>query len=887
MIRINATSAVPTTGAARHPFIDALASDEALGQRMVAALAHSDPRVSHLRSATLAALLGDAHGAEMALIRARREGFGDPDPLVEAAWAFVSVEGGHPARAATHLDRAFEALVTCENTSHGSVLLLLRAQALFAGRGLKAAREVAAEARCSLPEGEDTALCTYASIVCASLALEDGDPDAAERELSFATQARSGILAARVDVLRGRLHFARTGDARSSALDLDRAINRLTVLGARRDLALACFERALQAGFDPAGSPGRWLARAQTLLGGAGRPNHLQALPKRRAGASLDPSIADGARMAGLAAATHELASLDEYDDVVAAVARLALAVCPGIGARVVRASDDGSFETLAASGAELVGSGPVIAERLRQALSAEPRPQAPESGGHNSIAVALLGPREERLALVVERDPQGGSASERDLEQLVVYASFAAVSLVRARSRLSLLEADARDAATLGAIRDGVLVLDRGGRVRSLNQAAAASLGVRREETVGRRLREVAGLLPLAQAVAGMPSGGETVALPHGEIVVHTHAYEGGTIAVLRDVATEHAASKRAVGSSARFTFDRLVGEDPAFVDLISAARRAAICDLPILVTGESGTGKELLAQAIHNAAGRAAAPFVGVNVTAIPRDLVESELFGYEGGTFTGARASGRAGKFELAGRGTLLLDEIGDMPLELQGKLRRVLQEKHVQRLGSVSDVPVRARVIATTHRDLLEGVSGGHFRLDLYHRLRVVHLRIPPLRKRKGDILLLANHQLRLHCERTGRAPIELSPAVAAAFERHDWPGNVRELCNVVEGEASLLPAGENVISEVPHALCETATLRPSVPTDDSEPILPLDELERRACGEALQRFAGNVTRAAQALGVAKNTLYAKMRRYGLMSPEGARPAQGPKLVTSTG
>jgi sigma-54 dependent transcriptional regulator, acetoin dehydrogenase operon transcriptional activator AcoR len=887
MIRINATSSVPGSGTARHPFIDALASDEAIGQRMVAALAHSDPRLSHLRSALLAALLGDAHGAEVALIRAHRDGFGGPDHLIEAAWAFVSVEGGHPARAATHLDRAFEALVTCENTSHGSVLVLLRAQALFAGRGLKAAREVATEARCSLPESADTALRTYAAIVCANLALEDGDPDAAERELSFAAPARSGILAARVDVLRARLHFARTGDARSSALDLDRAINRLTVLGARRDLALACFERALQAGFDPAGSPGRWLARAQSLLGGAGRPNHLQALPKRRAGAGFDPSIGDGTRMAELAAATHELASVEEYDAVVAAVARLGLAVCPGIGARVVRTRDDGSFETLAASGAELVGSGPVIAERLREALFADPRPQAPQQPGNVSIAVALLGPSTERLALVVERDPQAGSIGERDLEQLAVYASFAAASLVRARSHLSLREADARDAATLGAIRDGVLVLDRGGRVRSLNQAAAAALGVRQEETVGRRLRDLAGLAPLALAVAAKPSGGETVTLPHGEIVVHTHAYEGGTVAILRDVLAEHAVSKRAVGSTARFTFDRLVGEDPAFVDLISAARRAATCDLPILVTGESGTGKELLAQAIHNASGRAAAPFVGVNVTAIPRDLVESELFGYEGGTFTGARASGRAGKFELAGRGTLLLDEIGDMPLELQGKLLRVLQEKHVQRLGSVCDVQVRARVIATTHRDLLEGVSGGGFRLDLYHRLRVVHLRIPPLRERKGDILLLAQHQLHLHCERTGRAPIELSPAVAAAFERYHWPGNVRELCNVVEGEASLLPAGENVISRVPHALCEVAVPRLSVPIDDGEPILPLDELERRACSEALQRCAGNVTRAAQALGVAKNTLYAKMRRYGLIGPEGPRPAQGPKLVSSTG
>jgi DNA-binding NtrC family response regulator len=222
-------------------------------------------------------------------------------------------------------------------------------------------------------------------------------------------------------------------------------------------------------------------------------------------------------------------------------------------------------------------------------------------------------------------------------------------------------------------------------------------------------------------------------------------------------------------------------------------------------------------------------------------------------------------------------LLLDEIGDMPAELQGKLLRVLQEKVVQRLGSVSDVHIRARVIATTHRDLEEAVGLGHFRLDLFHRIRVVHLRIPPLRARRADILRIAQHQLRAYAEQTRRGPIALSPAVAAAFEAYDWPGNIRELVNVVESEVSLLPPGENVISRIPQALQQAATPRPSVRSDPSDAILSLDELERRACSEALERCAGNVTRAAQALGVAKNTLYAKMRKYGLTVPEGARAA----------
>ncbi|MFL5388794.1 MAG: sigma-54 interaction domain-containing protein, partial [Myxococcales bacterium] len=325
----------------------------------------------------------------------------------------------------------------------------------------------------------------------------------------------------------------------------------------------------------------------------------------------------------------------------------------------------------------------------------------------------------------------------------------------------------------------------------------------------------------------------------------------EGGTVIPI---------AKRAVGSTTRFTFESLIGDDPAFREVLDSARRAATSDLPILISGESGTGKELLAQAIHDASGREAAPFVAVNVTAIPRELVESELFGYESGTFTGARASGMAGKFELAGRGTLLLDEIGDMPLEIQAKLLRVLQERAVHRLGSAADVPVRARVIAATHRDLAEAVQTGQFRLDLYHRLRVVHLRLPPLRERRGDILRIAERQLALYAERMRRPTIRLSPAVAAAFEEYDWPGNVRELCNVVETEASLLTSGENVISRIPQAL------RDAPARSSAGPVVPLEEMERRACRDALEHFCGNVSRAARALGVSKTTLYTKMKKY---------------------
>src|SRR4051812_47634222 len=604
-------------------------------------------------------------------------------------------------------------------------------------------------------------------------------------------------------------------------------------------------------------------------LEGLPRPVSRAKRPSETPGRSAAVPAAVPASTGALAAATRELASLGDHDAIVAAVARLASVVCGASGAEVVRARGKGAVETLATSGSPLSSGRTALAERIHGSLSGNP--QRPDGG---PLAVLPLGTPDSGLALIVERPTP---FRERELEELSVFASFAALSLVHAASRTALREADARDAATLSAIGDGIVATDRTGIVRALNQAAATAMGVVREEAVGRKLRELPGLSALASALTGAPSGVEVVPLPRGEMVVRRHGYEGGMVAILRDLATEHTISKRAVGSSARFTFERLVGDDPAFAEVLETARRAAPSNLPILITGESGTGKELLAQAIHNASGRASAPFLGVNVTAIPRELVESELFGYEGGTFTGARSGGMAGKFELAGRGTLLLDELGDMPLEIQGKLLRVLQERVVQRLGSVADVQVKARVIATTHRDLEQAVASGHFRLDLYHRLRVGHLRIPPLRERRGDILLVAENQLRMQAENAKRSPIRLSPEVAEALEQYDWPGNVRELCNVIESEASLLHPDEDVISRIPRVLLQTSSRATSRPAA-SEGILSLEELEKRACSEALAHFAGNVARAAEALGLAKTTLYAKMKRYGL--GEAAAPSREP-------
>jgi transcriptional regulator with PAS, ATPase and Fis domain len=265
-----------------------------------------------------------------------------------------------------------------------------------------------------------------------------------------------------------------------------------------------------------------------------------------------------------------------------------------------------------------------------------------------------------------------------------------------------------------------------------------------------------------------------------------------------------------------------------------------------------------------------------VAINVAAIPRELLESELFGYERGAFTGARAGGKPGKFELAERGTLLLDEMGELPQELQAKLLRVLQERVVQRLGGTRDIPIRARVISTTHRDLELAVREGTFRLDLFHRLRVVHLHLPALAERRGDVPLLVRHCLSRWAERSGRPLLEVAPEVMADLEAYAWPGNVRELANLVEGEASLLAPDQTRLERTPAMVARAlqarrheAALTPPAPAFlPTATVLPFEEVERRVFQHALQQYQGNVTRASQALGVAKGTLYNRMKRYGL-------------------
>jgi DNA-binding NtrC family response regulator len=304
-------------------------------------------------------------------------------------------------------------------------------------------------------------------------------------------------------------------------------------------------------------------------------------------------------------------------------------------------------------------------------------------------------------------------------------------------------------------------------------------------------------------------------------------------------------------------------VGASAGFCSVIARARRVARTDADVLIEAESGTGKELLARLIHHASPRAQGPFVAVNCSAFPDNLLESELFGHVRGAFTGAN-NAKPGKFELADGGTLLLDEISELPQALQPKLLRALQEREIDRLGDTKPVPVNVRVIATTNRSLRAQVDAGLFRADLYYRLHVVPLTIPPLRERREDIGPLAEYFLRKHEPKTQRGMFRITPELAAQMERHDWPGNVRELENLVRRALAL--ASGTVLGI--QSLDASGTPAREPVSDAVRSGVTLQNMERQLLAKTLEATGGNRTRAAELMGVSLRTVRNKIREYGL-------------------
>ena len=313
------------------------------------------------------------------------------------------------------------------------------------------------------------------------------------------------------------------------------------------------------------------------------------------------------------------------------------------------------------------------------------------------------------------------------------------------------------------------------------------------------------------------------------------------------------------------------MVGDSPQMRAVRELIDRVAASDARVLITGESGTGKELVASAIHDASTRREKPFIRVNCAAIPRDLVESEMFGHERGSFTGATQA-RVGRFELAHSGTLFLDEIGDLSLDAQAKLLRAIEAKEIHRVGGNKSIRVDVRIIAATNHDLARAVKDGAFREDLFFRLNVIPIELPPLREREADVRQLVHHFSLLYFKRTGQIPPVWTPQAMNVLEKHAWPGNVRELANIVERISIVSPGAEITAEYVRAVLNPSDSARPIAEPPSAEIGAGLSEVldahERRLIQNALDRSGRNMAEAARSLKTDRANLYRRMKRLGL-------------------
>jgi two-component system response regulator HydG len=322
----------------------------------------------------------------------------------------------------------------------------------------------------------------------------------------------------------------------------------------------------------------------------------------------------------------------------------------------------------------------------------------------------------------------------------------------------------------------------------------------------------------------------------------------------------------------------DEMVGRSPAMQCVYDLVSRVADAEVSVLITGETGTGKELVARALHRQSRRVAGPFVVVNCAALPEALLESELFGHSKGAFTDAH-SARKGLFVQAHGGTLFLDEIGDLPLALQPKLLRALQERVIRPLGTNTEVPVDVRVIAATHRDLEQMVEERSFREDLYYRLNVVTIDLPPLRARGNDVLLLAQHFLEAASARANKPLRGIRPEAAERLLAYPWPGNVRELANCIERAVALTRHDEITVEDLPPKVREHERRSVVVVPEHPDELLPMDEIERRYVEKVMEAVGGNKSQAAAILGWDRKRLYRKLEKYGLLRM-GTRKSEPP-------
>ncbi|EKO1911822.1 sigma 54-interacting transcriptional regulator [Clostridium botulinum] len=330
----------------------------------------------------------------------------------------------------------------------------------------------------------------------------------------------------------------------------------------------------------------------------------------------------------------------------------------------------------------------------------------------------------------------------------------------------------------------------------------------------------------------------------------------------LLSDIQKTRKLAGKILSGQAIYTFDKIIGESKKLLSIIDYSKKIADSRSTILITGDSGTGKEVFAQSIHNYSDRKDKPFIAVNCGAIPRNLIESELFGYEEGAFTGAKRGGYRGKFENSHGGTIFLDEIGEMPLDMQIKLLRVIEEGVINRIGSSKQIPVNSRIIAATNKDLREEVEKGNFRKDLFYRINVLPVYLPALKERREDIPLLIDYFMNKTSKHLNKRKVEIAPAYMERLMNYHWPGNIRELENIVE----LIINAESV--EIINNINHHSSKEVRDKAKEETMVFNLEIVEKNHIKEVLNKFDGNVSSAAKALGIGRNTLYRKIEKYSL-------------------
>lgn len=448
-------------------------------------------------------------------------------------------------------------------------------------------------------------------------------------------------------------------------------------------------------------------------------------------------------------------------------------------------------------------------------------------------------------------------------------------VAIVRKRERQRAEEID----AILHFAHEGIVGTASDGTITVLNPVASRVLGISPEEAIGKNISDVMPDVSMERLrtseraeVAELSRIGPTAVIS-SRVPIKIKDEITGAVITFQDVTHIRQLEEKVrkelkdKGHVAQYHFHHILTATDSMRELVERARKYARVDSTVLIRGETGTGKELFAQSIHNESARASFPFVAINCAAVPESLLESELFGYEEGAFTGARRGGKQGLFEQAHKGTIFLDEIGEMSITLQSRLLRVLEEREVMRVGGDRIIPIDVRVIAATHVNLLEAISSGGFREDLYYRLNKLALEVPPLRHRLADIPLFCTHFLDRYGKRHGGQAKTLTPEAVGIFQSYSWPGNVRELQSIIERLVVCVESGvidsRDVQSLMHDELCGSK-IEPRAAVPPS-PVTSLDDMARDAIRRALAESGGNRSVAADALGISRATLWRKLKR----------------------